>query len=419
MTDREETSLELDAAKLRRAVASNWNKCVDEVPGWPKRKLDMVPARVPWTLEWHRFTPAFCHDVDACLERLAGVDPLDEDGPDKPLRPVTLKWRRFQIRMAASSLVAAGVPVEAIQSLEDVVRPEPFRRLIRNLVARYGGKTANIYGLATALKSIARHHCKLDDDEVDALRNICRRVLVKQRGLSPKNRDRLRPFTDPATRDRLLLLPQQLMREASRAKDPDRRDAMAAQMAVALEIGQMAPLRAANLVSLEIGRTLIFVGKGRQEYAVIAVPEAEVKNEIALEYPLPPESTALIKRYITTFLPKLGPPGGRHLFPSPHGGAKRPTTLGNQIAAVVREATGHRIHLHLLRHFAAMIYLQAYPGAYEAVRRILGHATASAALNAYVGLETAAAARQFDEVVLRHRQLASLRAGQGGRRLRR
>ena len=64
-----------------------------------------------------------------------------------------------------------------------------------------------------------------------------------------------------------------------------------------------------------------------------------------------------------------------------------------------------------------MIYLQAYPGAYEAVRRILGHATASAALNAYVGLETAAAAHQFDEVVLRHRQLASLRAGQGGRRL--
>ena len=106
-------------------------------------------------------------------------------------------------------------------------------------------------------------------------------------------------------------------------------------------------------------RTLIFVGKGRQEYAVIAVPEAEMKLN-AVEYPLPPESTALIKRYITTFLPKLGPPGGRHLFPSPHGGAKLPTTLGNQIAAVVREATGHRIHLHLLRHFAgAMDHLQA------------------------------------------------------------
>ena len=244
-------------------------------------------------------------------------------------------------------------------------------------------------------------------------------MLVKQRGLTQKNRDRLRPFTDPATRDQLLLLPQQLMREALQAKEPDRQDAMMAQLAIALEIGQMAPLRAANLVSLEVGRNLIFVGKGRHEYAVITVPEAEVKNEVALEYPLPPESTALIKRYITTFLPLLGQPGAKHLFPSPHGGAKRPHSLGNQIVAVVREATGHRIHLHLLRHFAAMIYLQAYPGAYEAVRRILGHATASAALNAYVGLETAAAARQFDEVVLRHRRLALLRGGQGGRRSRR
>ena len=108
-----------------------------------------------------------------------------------------------------------------------------------------------------------------------------------------------------------------------------------------------------------------------------------------------------------------------HLFPGAQGGAKRPHSLSNRIAAVVRDATGYRIHLHLMRHFAAMIYLQAYPGAYEAVRRILGHATASAALNAYVGLETAAAARHFDEVILRHRKLASLRAGQGRRRSRR
>ena len=147
MTDLEETSLEPVPTRLRSAIVRSWNRSADAVPAWPRTRLELVPARVPWTLKWHRFTPAFRQDVDACLERLAGTDPLDEDGPDKPLRPATLKWRRFQIRMAASSLVAAGVPVEAIASLEDVVRPEPFRRLIRNLVARYGGKTANIYGL--------------------------------------------------------------------------------------------------------------------------------------------------------------------------------------------------------------------------------------------------------------------------------
>src|SRR4051794_17356970 len=122
----------------------NATEPVDAVPAWPRTRLEVVPARTPWTLPWSLFTPAFCRDVDACIARLAGTDPLDENGPGKPLRPVTLKWRHFQIRMAASSLVAAGVPVEEIASLADVVRPEPFRKLLGNLLARYGRKTGHI-----------------------------------------------------------------------------------------------------------------------------------------------------------------------------------------------------------------------------------------------------------------------------------
>ena len=411
------TSLDRSPVKLRRVISWNWNKCVDEVATWPRLKLDMVPARVPWTLPWSAFTPEFRCDVDKCLARLAGVDlaeedeldedrELDEDGPDKPLRPGTLKWRRFQLRMAASALVATGVAVTEIKNIADVVKPGPYRQVINNLKARYGGKTAHLYGLATALKTIAKYHCKVTEAELKVLSRICKRNLVRQRGMTLKNRNRLRPFTDPATRDELLLLPQKVMREASKKAEPDRKAALAAQMAVALEIECMAPLRAANLAMLEIGRHLVFVGNGRDEHAVITLPEEEVKNEITLEYPLSSESTRLIKRYIDKFLPLLGQPGGTHLFPSPRGGAKKPNTLSLQVAAVVQKATGHRIHLHLLRHFAAMVYLQKHPGAYAAVQRLLGHATASAAINAYVGLETAAAARQYDEIVLGHRRAA-------------
>ena len=412
------TSLDLSPVKLRRVISWNWNKCVDEVATWPRLKLDMVPARVPWTLPWSAFTPEFRRDVDKCLARLAGMDlpeedeldedkdELDEDGPDKPLRPGTLKWRRFQLRMAASALVATGVAVTEIKNIADVVKPGPYRQVIKNLKARYGGKTAHLYGLATALKTIAKYHCKVTEAELKVLSRICKRNLVRQRGMTLKNRNRLRPFTDPATRDELLLLPQKVMREASKKAKPDRKAALAAQMAVALEIECMAPLRAANLAMLEIGRHLVFVGNGRDEHAVITLPEEEVKNEIALEYPLSSESTRLIKRYIDKFLPLLGQPGGTHLFPSPRGGAKKPNTLSLQVAAVVQKATGHRIHLHLLRHFAAMVYLQKHPGAYAAVQRLLGHATASAAINAYVGLETAAAARRYDEIVLGHRRAA-------------
>ena len=413
--DRKE--LALSPAKLRRAVASNWNICVEQVPNWPKSVLEMIPARVAWTLPWEAFTFEFQQDVEACMTRLGGADLLDEDGPDKPLRPITLNWRRFQARMAASALVGAGVAVTEIKSIADVVTPVRFRMVLNALLQRYGGKTAHIYGLATALKSIARHHCKLGDSEIEVLRGLCRRVLVKRRGLTTKNRDRLRPFTDPAVRDQLLLLPQKLMHQAERMGSRDRKAAFIAQMAVALEIAQMAPLRAANLSALEVGRQLVFIGSGRDQHAVITLPKEAVKNEISLEYPLPVESTRLIKRYFKDFLPLLGKPGSMHLFPGPSGGGKLPMTLSKQISKAIWGATGQRVHLHLLRHFAAMVFLQDQPGAYAAVQRILGHTTSSAAINSYVGLESAAAAKHFDDIVLRHRRQAAKPPVRRGRRL--
>jgi integrase len=256
-------------------------------------------------------------------------------------------------------------------------------------------------------------------EDVDRLRLLCRRLSVRRRGLTPKNRSRLLPFQDPATRDRFLLLPAELIRSAAKDCRQPYHAACLAQLAVALEIAQMAPLRAKNLACLEIGRHLIFVGHGRDEYAVITLPQEEVKNEIALEYHLPPESTRLIRHYINTYLPRLSKPGAQYLFPGRGDKPKAPSTLGTQAEQVIRRSIGHRVNLHLLRHFAAMIYLQAYPGAYEAVRRILGHATASAALDFYVGLETQAAVKHFDEVVLRHRGLAEARAKHVVRRGRR
>jgi integrase len=175
---------------------------------------------------------------------------------------------------------------------------------------------------------------------------------------------------------------------------------------VALEISQMVPLRVANLAALEVGKHLVFVGAGRQEHAVIALPSQIVKNDTDLEYPLPPESTRLIRRYVGTFPPLIAPPGSTNLFPGQGGRPKRPATLAKQATAVIRRRVGHRIHFHLLRHFAALLYLGEFPGRYEGARRLLGHKGTSTAIDAYAGSEQAAAARQFDEVVLRLRREA-------------
>ena len=58
------------------------------------------------------------------------------------------------------------------------------------------------------------------------------------------------------------------------------------------------------------------------------------------------------------------------------------------------------------------------PGAYESVRRLLGHSSIATTTNFYAGSETAAAVRHYDEVVLRLRErpAAERRAGAGRQR---
>jgi hypothetical protein len=63
-----------------------------------------------------------------------------------------------------------------------------------------------------------------------------------------------------------------------------------------------------------------------------------------------------------------------------------------------------RINVHLFRHVAAKLYLDANPGGYEVVRRVLGQRSLNTTINFYTGLETAAAVRHFDGTILKLRR---------------
>ena len=70
---------------------------------------------------------------------------------------------------------------------------------------------------------------------------------------------------------------------------------------------------------------------------------------------------------------------------------------------VIYRETGLVVNAHLFRHFAGMLYLQQRPGAYEAVRRILGHKKLDTTTSFYTDLESKWAIRHYDEVVLSRR----------------
>lgn len=257
----------------------------------------------------------------------------------RPLRAASLKHHREQVRRAASALVRSGTPIEQITSLKSLTSVEAVKISVGFLLDRYGGPTVTVHMLASALKAIAQYFVKCTDEELAALRRICRNVATHRCGLTRKNRDRLRPFDDPHRMDLLITLPQALMQRARMVGRKRRAAALEAGNATAIEILLVAAPRISNLAGLRLGRHVL-IDSCRPDHIQLVIDEDETKNKAVLDIELPPESGQLLRLYVERFLPKLAAPGSDALFPNRCGGTIRPSSLAKRITDTIREATG-------------------------------------------------------------------------------
>jgi len=126
---------------------------------------------------------------------------------------------------AIYALTLAGRPPETLTSLKAVVELTTIKAGLRVLIEHHGGKPAkDVFDLACFLKSIARRR-GAPADELAALTCICAKLRPQHRGLTPKNRERLRPFDDPHNVEALLSLAERLVAEVERGGGRRRADA--------------------------------------------------------------------------------------------------------------------------------------------------------------------------------------------------
>ena len=174
-----------------------------------------------------------------------------------------------------------------------------------------------------------------------------------------------------------------------------------AQLAVAIGILTVFPIRLGNLGAIRIGENLIRPG-GPGTPCWLVFSGYDVKNRIRLETVFDAELTALIDNYVDKhFHVLLRGSNEPWLFPGVTGDHKGLATLSSQITKRIHKATGLRATAHQFRHAAAALILRANPGNYEHVRRILGHRNIQTTINFYIGLETAQATQEFGELVRR------------------
>lgn len=401
---RDETFVQRPEA-LHRRTLTLWNKAADTIDGWPQVSLTLPSNRRGYCLPWDRLPDPLRQDAEAWLENLRNPDILGDDAPARPARPATVTARKFQVRQIVSALVLGGQDLDALTSLEALVHPQRVRQVLRFFLARSGGEpTSQTAAIAGTLVAIARHWVRVDARHLGELRNIKRKVTPRQEGLTAKNRSRLRQFDSDHNKALLLGFPQAVLDEVERKSRPQRKDALLMQTALAVELLIMMPLRLKNLVGLSMERHLIRRREPTRERVLIVIPPHEVKNREELAFDLPPESITLLDLYLERYRPLLtkGPSGW--LFPGAGPDRhKSPDRFTRQIRKTVFKWTGLIVNTHLFRHIDAKLYLDEKPGGYEVVRRVLAHRRMETTTRHYTGLEAAAAARHFDQVILRLR----------------
>jgi len=404
LQDLETQSLEQDPKRAQRDTAVKWNRAADRLPDWPQQRLAVADNRNIYAKPWESFPASLQADVAAWLDWLGSTDPLLERD-FRPLRPISVAGRKRQLHEYLSGLVLQGEDPAGMLDLASVVTPERASKGLLFFWER-ARKKKSVHGghVASLLLAIARHWAKLPAAEITRLKSMGKRIALHHASMTPRNRTRLRALDDPARRDALLMLPEQLRAEVVREKVPAPHLAQRLQTAVAIELLTMAPIRLKNLAELQIGSTLLRDHQGRM---TICLPEAMVKNHQALEIALPAATAKLIDLYLKTYRPLLGVAGSDWLFPGhTPAGHKSCDGLRDQISRAIADRCGLVFTPHLFRHFSALLILQDNPGAHGQVQRVLGHTTVKTALTYYTGLETGAAFLHYDQQVLRLREEA-------------
>ena len=405
----DQTQIAKNPDKIVHITIQTWNGFVSRT-GADLPLITKPSSRRFITRPLSDYPQSFRDDLQAWLDRLSQSAIFEEDAPPKPLRPDTLRNIRASIRQFAHALVEQGTPVDSLTTLADLVRLNAYKSGLQYFYERNGNSSPTwLANMAGHLVAIAKYHVRVDAKELVQLRTLKARLVVESPGLTEKNKERLAQFEDTRNVDRLLTLPEHLMRRAKASKRVSSRAALGVMYAVAIELLLACPIRVGNLAPLNIETHFRWYGQGRSQRLAMVIPGSEVKNGEPVEVDLPQESMRLVKAYLANWRPLVSDEPGDWLFPARGGGHRLSVHLSQEMSKVIFKHTGLRVNAHLFRHLAGMLYLIENPGDYETVRRLLGHRKMTTTTTFYAPLENKQAVKRYDEAVLSKRRRTGAR----------
>jgi len=385
-----------------RALARAWNGNIGVVRGWPTQRLLEPPLKEAEGPLWQQFPVALQLDVESYLGLLTKIRRGLNGKRIRPCKASTLRGRRAELVAFVRMAVRVGVKIETLTSFAALLDPDVVEKVLEAYCKKDGGEP-RIYtiGLSAMLVSAARLTGCLDADQLRRLDDMRASLDDDRReGLTPKNLTLIRQVLVDEVWADLVNLPARLMQDARSLRDyAPVKAAITAQLAVAIAILTVAPVRLGNLIRIRLDENLIKPAGPSFPFTLV-FPDYDVKNRMALEFPLDPVLTSLIDEYCYDFRPTLlRGSNDTWLFPGEAGGFKTSNMFSTQITERIEKTIGLRITAHQFRHAAAAIILKHRPGEYEVVRRVLGHRSMQTTVNFYCSLETTQASVIYGDIV--------------------
>jgi integrase len=376
-----------------------WNNAARIHSGWPPLRARFVSRRQDYSLPWDAFPASFRDEVTEMVAASIRPDLFDPNSP-KPIKKATAQRRAQYLHALASSLVHTGYDPMRINSIAVLTEPTNVKAALKWIHARIGErKTTHLRNFANAVCVVAQHWVGVPDDVLVELKVIRKKSDPGILGMTDKNRSTLRHFKDPELVDRFLAIPERVWARPRLGPELTISEAVDLQVALAIELLTLAPVRIGNLSAIRLGEHIIDLSTGRQRRVHLHFSSSEVKNEVDLEFELSTSTIALLDRYLTQVQPALERVPTAYLFPGYGDKPKWSHVLSGQIADMVRQEIGVRLSAHQFRHLAGYIYLKAHPGAYEVVRQLLGHKSIATTMRFYAGMEVDDAIEHYDTLI--------------------
>jgi integrase len=404
---------ELDAGTLvrnlgtfRGPVVRAWNAVVRLHPASGLRPI-AVPTnqRESNQTPWQQLPTTVRDDVERYLTWASVPNPLAEGARPRALSALSRRLQRTHIHSAVTAAVAAGIPVNRLHSLADLVEPETFRALLLHRWRADGRTlTAFTHGLAITLTDVASNWVKAPADIISTLKALRSKLGTLPSGLTQKNQALLRRFDDPRLAAALVQLPDRLWHAARRGLATSRWPFIDLQSALAIDLLIHVPaLRMQNLSSLRFDKHLHWP-QGRRKPALLTFGDDETKNNVRFEFEIPTPLAERLQIYRNEIAPAVTGQRPDAVFVTFKGKPRTQAAIKIAIERTVLRKLGVKLTPHQFRHLAAKLALDANPGAYELVRQLLAHKNLNTTTNFYAGIDTRRAGRAHANLVMKLRE---------------